>query len=202
MGVIQFIETLDRTSLTVSDEEFEKNVEAAVSAIAEKPEGDEPPPHGYVSDKSTLSPAEVTPRNSMEGERSGPRRSSSSRDGHEAPAVAVEDQAAVAGLLRTFQKPLSTIGRIFSDDVSSTRESPSASTTPHSGNTPRRSPAPRAQESRVPNAPAGQTGETVYGNANRARSQSSAEEAAARQATAEAAEAQRLQRLEHNNIVE
>lgn len=35
-GAIQFIETLDRTSLTVSDEEFEQNVEAAVSAIAEQ----------------------------------------------------------------------------------------------------------------------------------------------------------------------
>ncbi|RAL63813.1 hypothetical protein DID88_003456 [Monilinia fructigena] len=36
MGAIQFIENLDRTTLTISDEDFERNVEAAVSAIAEK----------------------------------------------------------------------------------------------------------------------------------------------------------------------
>ncbi|KAI9790235.1 MAG: hypothetical protein M1816_005260 [Peltula sp. TS41687] len=36
MGVIQFIETMDRTTLTISNAEYETNVEAAVSAIAEK----------------------------------------------------------------------------------------------------------------------------------------------------------------------
>ncbi|KAL1643745.1 hypothetical protein SLS58_004761 [Diplodia intermedia] len=41
MGAIQFIENLDRTSLTITDEEFEKNVEAAVSAIAERNSLDE-----------------------------------------------------------------------------------------------------------------------------------------------------------------
>ena len=36
MGAIQFIENLDRTSLTINDDDFEKNVEAAVSVIAER----------------------------------------------------------------------------------------------------------------------------------------------------------------------
>ena len=36
MGAVQFIENMDRTSLTISDDEFEKSVEAAVSAIAER----------------------------------------------------------------------------------------------------------------------------------------------------------------------
>ncbi|KAJ8115493.1 hypothetical protein ONZ43_g4654 [Nemania bipapillata] len=36
MGAVQFIENMDRTTLTISDEDFEQNVEAAVSAIAEK----------------------------------------------------------------------------------------------------------------------------------------------------------------------
>lgn len=35
MGVISFVETLDRTNLTITNEEFEAHVEAAVSAIAE-----------------------------------------------------------------------------------------------------------------------------------------------------------------------
>src|SRR4051794_5884111 len=36
MGAIQFIENMDRTTLTISDDDFERNVEAAVSAIAER----------------------------------------------------------------------------------------------------------------------------------------------------------------------
>ena len=36
MGAVQFIENLDRTALTISDEDFEKHVEASVAAIAEK----------------------------------------------------------------------------------------------------------------------------------------------------------------------
>ncbi|KAK3048369.1 hypothetical protein LTS18_012952, partial [Coniosporium uncinatum] len=47
MGAVQFIENIDRTSLTISDDEFEKNVEAAVSAIAERHAAEEekaPPP--------------------------------------------------------------------------------------------------------------------------------------------------------------
>lgn len=74
MGAIQFIENLDRTSLTISDEEFEKNVEAAVSAITEGHEqAPSPPPrpprqpsHVHISEKSGISPPEVIPRNSVE----------------------------------------------------------------------------------------------------------------------------------------
>ncbi|GAM83529.1 hypothetical protein ANO11243_015170 [Dothideomycetidae sp. 11243] len=97
-GVISFIETLDRTNLTISDDEFERNVEAAVSAIAEG--------HKTEDEKSTLSRPEVTPRNSSEAERSSPRPSS--------PTSGSEDLA--SGILRTIQRPLTNIGRIFSDD--------------------------------------------------------------------------------------
>src|SRR4051794_11616834 len=50
MGVIQFIENMDRTTLTITDEEFETNVETAVSAIAEKHRAESPPP----DEKSSL----------------------------------------------------------------------------------------------------------------------------------------------------
>lgn len=164
MGVIQFVENMDRTTLTITDEEFEKNVEAAVSAIAEKhrpqspasPQPTEKPPAPQTSDPAGA----LTP-----GEPSTPRRSTSS----EPPE---DDQAPITGLLRTIQKPLTTIGRIFSD------EPPVPASTPH-----------------TPARPGGET----PGQEQRAIS---AEEAAARQASAEAAEAQRLQRAEHANVVE
>jgi hypothetical protein len=156
MGVVTFIEGLDRTSLTISDEDFERNVEQAVSAIAEghrateqkeKETKEKPLPSApvpglhHLSEKSTPSRPEVTPRNSMDGEQSSPRKSSSSN--RRAPSsqrqrqhqnqnqqhqqsqssdtiygTGMQDEEfdAVGGLLRSIQKPLSSIGRIFSDD--------------------------------------------------------------------------------------
>jgi len=66
--------------LTISDEDFEKNVEAAVSAIAERHREIHEPPartQPVISEKSSLSGPEVTPRNSMDAEYSSPRK----RDG-------------------------------------------------------------------------------------------------------------------------
>ena len=164
MGAVQFIEGLDKTSLTVSDEEFDRNVEAAVSAIAEKHAHTDdvqvhpdsaagpvhlhpssapashsggsgssnhrrmPSPHyHHLSEKSQPSRPEVITRNSMDAQTAGPRRSTSlknrahdeshSPSQHEPPAES--ENAAVAGLLRTIQRPLSTIGRIFSDSDTS-----------------------------------------------------------------------------------
>lgn len=211
MGAIQFIENLDRTSLTISDEEFEKNVEAAVSAIAERNSLDEqrqrpqthnrhPSPGVHISEKSSLSRPEVTPRNSLDAERV-PARASSSRggpgtggsSGHDGGE---EENAAVAGLLRTIQRPLSTIGRIFSDDNMS--EKPSASqqqpaVTPQPGNTPRLTPVRASSEDARLSAERRNLEQ---------RQAFSAEDAAARQASAEAEEARRIQRQEHRVVVE
>ncbi|KAL1628816.1 hypothetical protein SLS54_001505 [Diplodia seriata] len=205
MGAIQFIENLDRTSLTITDEEFEKNVEAAVSAIAERNSLDEqrqrpqthnrhPSPGVRVSEKSALSRPEVTPRNSLDAERV-PARASSSRGGSSAGngQEGEEENAAVAGLLRTIQRPLSTIGRIFSDDNMS--EKPSSSqpvSTPQPGNTPRLTPDHRSSED---------ARRTERRNIEQ-RQAFSAEDAAARQASAEAEEARRIQRQEHRVVVE
>jgi hypothetical protein len=169
MGVVTFIEGLDRTGLTISDEEFESNVEQAVSAIAEghkaeeqqrsQPTGPVPGLH-HLSEKSTPSRPEVTPRNSMDGERSSPRKSSSQRRStshqrqqqqqtpKQKPSDTIygtgmqdEEFDAVGGLLRSIQKPLSSIGRIFSDDGSdsSNRSTPPpmpprSTTSPFPGN--------------------------------------------------------------------
>lgn len=183
MGAIQFIENMDRTTLTISDEEFEKNVEAAVSAIAEKHRL-ESPPTSATSEKppqsfGTLSGSSST-RPSMDNDTQQPympRRSTSSND----DSGEYDEKAAITGLLRTIQKPLSTIGRMFSDSDESAAGSSSMSA---------RSPA------HTPQPPGGETGHRV------GSSRFSAEEAAARQASAEAAEAHRLHRAEHANIVE
>lgn len=122
MGAVQFIENLDRTSLTISDEDFEKNVEAAVSAIAEKHQAEvaEVPPPTHLSEKSTLSRPGVTPRHSMEGESSVPRKSTSSNEYDSGDGL--DEKGAMTGLLRTIQRPLSSIGRIFSEEDSSSKE--------------------------------------------------------------------------------
>ncbi|KAI9883224.1 MAG: hypothetical protein M1823_005017 [Watsoniomyces obsoletus] len=205
MGVIQFIETLDRTSLTISDEDFEKNVEAAVSTIAERSERRDPPQQVYVAEKSSLSRPEVTPRNSLEVEWASPRRSTSSRDGTDASGTTGDEQVAVAGLLRSIQKPLSTIGRIFSEEPSrqsSPRRDASISGGSRSGQTPRRSPAIPQQDGRGSQHSGTRGVDSGVSDNARRKTQPDAEEAAARQASAETAEARRLHRLERQSVVE
>jgi hypothetical protein len=191
MGAVQFIENLDRTSLTISDEDFEKNVEAAVSAIAEKHQAEVAEAMPRIPEKSALSRPEVTPRHSMEGESSTPRKSTSSNE-----YSGDDEKAAMSGLLRTIQRPLTSIGRIFSEESSSSHSGPAS--TPQPGNTPRMSPNPRASSDAargLPQPPRQSHDLSV-------RSRVTAEDAAARQASAELAEAQRMQRLEHANVVE
>lgn len=200
MGAIQFIESLDRSSLTITDEEFEKNVEAAVAAIAERPS---PPPlprrpdtnPEIVSEKSHRGPA-ITPRASMDKEG---RLSTSSRESNESSSGELEEKAAGTGLLRTIQRPLTTIGRIFSDGEPSSTPGSGPVLTPALSNTHRGS------------SGAGDSLLTAVGgrgqNGGRRRpaggsSSLTAEEAAARQASAEVDEARRIQRREHESVVE
>lgn len=216
MGAIQFIENLDRTSLTISDEDFERNVEAAVSVIAERHKEVEilpsPPPrhsaHPQVSEKSGLSQPEVVPRNSIEAEYSTPRRPTSSRDYPRSLAGndGSDDHTAVSGLLRTIQRPLSSLGRMFSDDPSNpqqlgTRAQPGPAFPP---NPPQRlSPAvfqpPRNSNDMVRPI---EESKAVEESSPSLERKLSAEDAAARQASAESAEAQRIQRAEHRDVVE
>lgn len=175
MGAIQFIENMDRTTLTITDEEFEKNVEAAVSTIAEKhlalsPRVAQQP---TFNEKVPLDQGQGAPRQSYDGGPS-PRRSTSM---DEEPNT---ESQAISGLLKTFQKPLSTIGRMFTDEPGQSSATGAAP----------RSPRLSAEDARDPN------------QRPPSRHTLSVEEAAARQASAEAAEAQRLHRAEHANVVE
>lgn len=179
MGAIQFIENMDRTSLTITDDEFEKSVEAAVSAIAERNQAMSP----TIRQQATFSEKPVqpglTPRQSTDDPSTPQRHSYEDNEGGEG--------AAISGLLRTIQKPLSTIGRIFSDETASPSSSAGA-------NSARQSPRYSSDEVR-------DTARNVSPSTGR-HHPLSAEEAAARQASAETAEAQRLQRAEHANVVE
>lgn len=246
MGAVQFIEGLDKTSLTVTDDEFEKNVEAAVSAIAErhameeassssasKPPGDNaallqptsqpgasnhkrmPSPHyHHIPEKGTPLRPELTQRHSMEAERAGPRRSTSLKDRNADAEPPEEENAAVAGLLRTIQRPLSTIGRIFSDNDTTTTSSPSSgpASTPQPGSTPRHTPLPpRSSHETFPGQSAvshmsekqhHQQQLEQQQEPQQQRPRMTAEESAARQASAEVEEARRIHRQEHNVVVD
>jgi hypothetical protein len=212
MGAVQFIEGLDKTSLTVTDEEFEKNVEAAVSAIAEKHAEAEasatpthlqpttlghrrmPSPHyHHLSEKGAPVRPEITTRNSMEAERAVPRRSTSVKERKTEGDQPEEENAAVAGLLRTIKRPLSTIGRIFSD--TDTHNAP-ASSGPVA--TPRSTPQPPRPSNEFP----GQSEKSRPSHDEQQRQRLSAEDAAARQASSEAEEARKIQRQEHKVVVE
>jgi len=223
MGAVQFIENIDRTSLTISDDEFEKNVEAAVSAIAERHAAEEekappPPPRNpsphkmHISEKSTISRPEVNPRNSLEAERVVPRRSTSQRHGTRSDASGLVDEDgekdAVAGLLRTIQKPLNTIGRIFSDD-GVTNEKATSSQYPGQSHAPQRALTPQPNTGISPTKPSVPRRSTDDASArarqqqiNQQHQQQSAEDSAARQASAEAEEAMKIQRQEHKVVVE
>lgn len=203
-GAIQFIENLDRTSLTITDAEFEMHVEEAVSAIAEKHRSLEaaapppPPPKSSLEQAIAGKSADRAPRKIGEGS-GAPRKSTSSRDGSDTEE---HNEKGAAGLLRTFQRPLTTIGRMFTDDgpsnqnqVQSSRpRTPRAATSP----APQLSPARRNAERQV--SPLRQRMELSHEEISTRNLL--AEDAAARQASAESAEAQRLMRAEHANVVE
>ncbi len=199
MGAVQFIENMDRTTLTITDEDFEKNVEAAVSAIAEKHQANSP----LISQQPTFN--EKVPfvdqqqqphsssRRSHDGDHGYPARSTSLND--RVSSTTNDDNAPMSGIFKTIQKPLSTIGRIFSDDPG---QSSSHEPAPPPRLTQGLPPPPRVE------ATSGEatSGEATSNERPTSRHALPAEEAAARQASAEAAEAQRLSRAEHNNVVE
>ena len=176
--------------MTVSDEEFERNVEAAVSAIAEQNRQAESMEQKAVERSDPRSSQEASRSSGEGGRKDGPQSSD-------------EDSAPVAGLLRTIQKPLSTIGRMFSDEPDSSQDRPTHPVaTPQSGAPPRLSP-------NVYQPPRNSSEDRRSGERPRAQQQlarvlgaQDAQDAAARQASAEDAEARRIQRAEHNDVVE
>ncbi|CAK7267383.1 hypothetical protein SEPCBS57363_002564 [Sporothrix epigloea] len=218
LGAVQFIENMDRTTLTITDEEFEANVEAAVSAIAEKHRAQSPPlpippadkdqsdKGGNLGGSATRNHADdaekeqLNRRRSDDGMHSQGAGPSTARSRSPRPATTVEarqrnngetgednadddEKDAITGLLRTIQRPLTTIGRLFSDEPASPTAADRA-----------RGPSPGASAERQ--------GRSVSPGGHALRRAVTADEAAARQASAETAEAQRLHRVEHATVVD
>lgn len=173
MGAIQFIESLDRSSLTISPEEFESNVEAAIAKFAERPTPQSPPP--------SLPPKPRRPSTTAIREKGGADFPESG-----------DEKLAVAGLLRSLQEPLSTIGRIFTGEGSSSSTGPPV--TPRPGSS--------------PNFGDGMADDAVLAAFGGRRHQPvkrrtvSAQESATRQAAAEAEEAARIGMMEYEHVVE
>ncbi|KAI5307552.1 hypothetical protein KEM55_007992, partial [Ascosphaera atra] len=117
-GAVHFVETLDRTSLTVDDEEFERNVEAAVSAIAASDKERE-----RKSTEATERERRVDRREVSAGRAGGRSRDTSTLRGDQSNESGY-DESPVTGLLRSIQKPLSTLGKIFGDESDSEQETP------------------------------------------------------------------------------
>ncbi|CAK7566436.1 MAG: hypothetical protein SEPTF4163_004382 [Sporothrix epigloea] len=211
LGAVQFIENMDRTTLTITDEEFEANVEAAVSAIAEKHRAQSPPLPIPPTDKDqsesvNRNHADSAGKEQLDRRRSGDGMqfqgagSSTARSRSPRPAIVADtrlgnegetgeangdddEKDAITGLLRTIQRPLTTIGRLFSDEPAS------PTTADHA-----RGPSPGASAERQ--------GRSVSPGGHALRRAVTADEAAARQASAETAEAQRLHRVEHATVVD
>lgn len=197
MGAIQFIENLDRTSLTVSDATFEKKVEAAVSAIVERHEDKMPPSHLHkVPEKSGISEPKTITQNSVSVEHSDTsKKGPLDLAGTYRPVQAYgsDESRAVSGLLRTIQRPLTSIGRIFSE------EHPSY---PPPSLPPRLSPAV-FQPPRKSNDDQRTFEKSLRIVDHRQKQlQIPTEDTAIRKASAESAEAERIHTAEHNNIVE
>lgn len=201
MGAIQFIENLDRTVLTISDDEFERNVEQAVSAIAERNAKS-------LTSSDTASPMQSHETNVQEKSGAKPRpapsielSTESQYNASEADGINIEEKAAAGGILRSIQRPLSSIGRIFSDDIISPQFAGTLKPQQAAGlptGTPRRlSPVlfQPPQDGRQP------ISRDPSNHPIRSR-ESRVEDATARQASAEAEEAQRIQRAEHKDVVE
>jgi len=191
LGAIQFVEGLDRTSLTITDAAFEAAVEAAVRAIAEKhlsgesssaagagasPDRAAAPPLPSRApnpnpEKAGLARADLTPRSSGDADRPPP----SPRRPARGPAPDdPDDAAAVSGLLKAVQRPLSSLGRMFGDDAPPDREKAAGGL------------FPAAAAGRRANSPGG----------------ASSAAAAARQASAEVEEVRRVRVREEGNVVE
>lgn len=113
MGAIQFIENLDRTTLTISDSEFERNVETAVFAIAERHTKETPlsvrrsdSQMPASSDTEMISQSATDPDSLIVGSS---RLSEADKRS--------DGRIAVNGILRTIQKPIISMGSIFSDET-------------------------------------------------------------------------------------
>ncbi|KAF1826539.1 uncharacterized protein K489DRAFT_313295 [Dissoconium aciculare CBS 342.82] len=214
MGVVSFIENLDRTNLTITNEEFERNVEQAVSLIAEKNRAEDyeikshsdpdPSPPQNLDEKRLPKRPESSTQIPAGGERSSARRAISQQPSDKGRSTVDENNDAMIGILRTIQKPLSTIGRMFSEEAGPSAPQPplKPASTPLPGSSPRRGLSPVPPLEHRSSGDGRKSTERPLTSRRPSQHQDSAEAAAARQASAEASQAQSVQAEEHKVVVE
>ena len=204
MGAIQFIESLDRTTLTISDSEFESNVETAVFAIAERHNKETPLSvrRSYSqmpasSDTEMLSQSATDPDSIVVGS-SGLSVADKRSDG----------SIAVNGILPIIQKPLISMGSIFQDETPKSLPStegnrfgnqPHLGSPPFTGLTPAAFQPPRNSYDgrKAPDV------KRATPDTNPALTSSMSSDATIlRQANSDMAHVQQLQRDEHDDVVE
>lgn len=195
MGAIQFIENLDRTTLTISDSEFESNVEMAVSAIAER-------------HREEISLYERPPGTKMPASSEAGMVAHSLAHYDETAEKGLDSGIAMTGLLRTMQKPLTSMGRIFSDGKPTSHDSlkgnrpgqpPRLDSLPSTGLSPVVFQPPRSSYDgrRTPNGV-----RDTPDNITTQAAKLSENDIRVGQSSSELARVQRLQRDEHNDVVE
>ncbi|RPA71886.1 hypothetical protein BJ508DRAFT_82745 [Ascobolus immersus RN42] len=192
MGAIHFIETLDQSSLTITPEEFERHVESAVARIAERAPSPPPPAPPRSSDGPPPLPPR-TPTNELN--EKGPQAPIArlpipfiNNGGGSGNNGDSEDEGIAGNVLRTLQRPLSTIGRIFSDN-GAPPETPPRGGSPNPGGYLGSSPG--RLNAGPTGGPGGAGGDPRFAE----------QEAAARQASREAEEARMVSRREEEGVV-
>ncbi len=179
-GAVGFIENIDRSCLSITDEEFEKNLEESVRLLAKERQEDEAElERKKQQSKKVLSPKPIHKKDQSPGINESRTPStlipgsphSRSASGSLTPSSVLANSA---GLLAGPLKSITTLFQLDSD----TEEGASSRSNMRSPK-----PAPSPLQDNKPNT-------------------LSIEEAAARQASAEEFQARKLQQQEHNTIVE
>lgn len=195
MGAIQFIENLDRTTLTISDSEFESNVEMAVSAIAERHREEVPLSERPLGTKKPAS-SEVE---MVAHPLTHPA---------EPAEKGLDSGIAMTGLLQTMQKPLTSMGRIFSEEKPTSQHSLKGiklGDTPRLDSSPSTGLSPVVFQPTQDSSDGRRTPDAILDTSNNFTTQAATSignDIRVRQTASEVAQVQRLRRNEHNDVVE
>lgn len=196
-GAVSFIETLDRSSLSISDDEFNKNVDASIKSMADKAENSLNP-GVYSSKNPPLTPTQThthtpesgaSPRKSSKVKGSNIANNYKGHDGDGTPTGSLTPSAVLHGSAGLLAAPFKSLGKFF--------ESEPVSPVPSPGPGELNSQRPRV----VPPDRPVQSKDKVDESGKKSP-KASPEELAARQVSAEEQEALRISELEFESVVE
>ncbi|KAK9235669.1 hypothetical protein V1525DRAFT_256650 [Lipomyces kononenkoae] len=192
-GALSFIESLDRTALNITDEEFEERVVQSVAMIQEKADrNDERTDTSSSSPVSSSAPAALRART-----QTPPSRPFSPADMADvASGVASQVQEALSA---TFTAPFKQFSKLFDSDETDADEERKRSILSRARNF--RDRASSTSQPALSQSPQ-QSNSNDHRRTTSTASQIDLTSAAASQASEEAREAQQRERQEHKNVVE